>query len=563
MAKKQIARQTARVNTPLLFLLLVLIPLYGGYYNFSVLLAGAILVPLLLYTCLRQGTLTLPVSAPAWFLYGLWACYLVTIPFAVSVGMAMTGWLRVTVWVLFFLYAATYSPEERRSILDAVAYEGAILSLLATVSFLYGAANGVVDANGRIDGPFQYANTWALYQLVCLILLMGKPRRRLDWAAMAVLLCGICLSGSRGTFLLVLLLGAGYGLWLLRARRAKIVALGAASALGVGGVAVLLSGGMVWERLKAITLTSSSLNGRLLYALDGLEMILAHPLGLGRGGYLYTQPLEQRGVYVLRFIHNEYLQASLDAGLLAGLLLGALVILLLLRREMPARERLVILAVSVHAAIDFDFQFSAAVFLLLLCGTGGKTFAVTVKKGLPVKAVCGLLTLLLTYGTLVYGLDFLGCTDAAYRLYPLDLELAERRLQSFSTVEEAQPVADRIIKTTDLSMLAWDCKFAAATQRADVGEMVRMKYQYLRLNRYRGEVYEDFTQLLENACAQASAEDLLLYQSMAQAIITQLEEVNRTTRDLAYRIADRPALEFSEEILQRLSQITQKGSLIP
>ena len=49
------------------------------------------------------------------------------------------------------------------------------------------------------------------------------------------------------------------------------------------------------DRLRAITLTSSSFNGRLLYDLDGLQMLLRHPLGVGRGGYLYIQPLEQTG----------------------------------------------------------------------------------------------------------------------------------------------------------------------------------------------------------------------------------------------------------------------------
>lgn len=559
MAKKQPAQKAARENTPLVFLLLILIPLFGGYYNFSVLLTGAVLAPLLLYTCLRSGQLLLPVSAPAWCLYGLWVCYLVTIPFAVSVGMAFTGFLRVTVWILFFLYASTYSSEERRSILDTVAYEGAILSLFSIIDFLYSTANGVVDLNGRIDGPFQYANTWALYQLICLILLVGKKRLRIDWIAMPVLLCGIYLSGSRSTFLLTLLIGAGYGLWLLiKQRKVLPVLAGTAGVAGIGALSVLLSGGMVWARLQAITLSSSSLNGRLLYAQDGLKMLLSHPLGLGRGGYLYTQPLEQTGVYVLRFIHNEYLQASLDAGLPAGILLAGMV-LFLLQKGIPTRERLVVFSIAAHAFIDFDFQFSAIVFLLLLCGVGGKQRSILLKQTLSVKALCGLLTLVMTFGGLVYTMDFLGHTDTAYRLYPWDLELAERQLQSFSTVEEAQPVADRIIASTDLSMLAWDCKFAAAAQQFDTAEMVRTKYQYLRLNRYRGEVYQDFTLLLENACQQATPEELSEYKTLAEAATKQLEEVTQTTSDLAYRIADKPELDFSAEILQRLSNIAKKG----
>jgi hypothetical protein len=163
------------------------------------------------------------------------------------------------------------------------------------------------------------------------------------------------------------------------------------------------------------------------------------------------------------------------------------------------------------------------------------------------------------YFSLVYAFNFFGQTAAAYRLFPADLELAEERLQSCATVEEAEPIADRILSSTDLSMLAWDCKFAAAAQRADTAEMVRTRYQYLRLNRYRGEVYEDFTSLLENACASCSQKERLEYAALAQAVISQLEEVNRNTSFLAYRIADKPELEFSAEIISRLSLISEKG----
>ena len=155
--------------------------------------------------------------------------------------------------------------------------------------------------------------------MICLILLLLKDRRRsIDWAAMAVLVCGIYLSGSRGIFLLFLFMALGWGGWsALREKKILPVALGALGVIAIGALAVVFSGGLVLDRLRAITLTSSSLNGRLLYDLDGLQMLLRHPLGVGRGGYLYIQPLEQTGVYTLRSIHNEYLQAALDGGVSA------------------------------------------------------------------------------------------------------------------------------------------------------------------------------------------------------------------------------------------------------
>ena len=563
MAKKTKSVHSAekpRQNTPLLFLLLALIPLFGGYYLFSVFLAGAVLAPLLLHTVWRSGVMRLPTGPEAWCLYGLAGCTLLAVPFAVSAGMALTGALRLAVWVLFFLYAATYSPRERADILDALAYEGAIFSLVTIAAFLYDAASGIDDPNGRIDGLFQYANTWSLYLLVCLVLLVMKEKRRaLDWPAMAVLLCGIYLSGSRGVFLLLLPLALAWGVHrLVKGKDVKTVATAAAAVVLTGALATVLSGGLVLDRLRAITLTSSSLNGRLLYYLDGINMLARHPLGVGFGGYLYLQPLEQTGVYILRYIHNEYLQAALDGGVPAGLCMAGLCAAMLLRKGAAVRERAVVFAVAAHALIDFDLQFTAVAFLLLLCGSGGRYKEIALSRRRVSAALCAACMLVLGYFSAVYAMDFFERPSAAYALFPADLSLAEKRLQSFPDVESAEPVADAIIASTDLSMLAWDCKLAAAARRADVSAMAEYKYQYLRLNRYRGEVYEDFAALLENARVQGSGPELVRYKTLAQAIITQLEEVNRTTSFLAYRIADKPELDFSPQIYARLNQIIER-----
>lgn len=560
--KKQPAApgEKPRQNTPLLFLLLILLPLYGGYYLFSSLAAGAVLSLLLLHAVWRDGALRLPTGPEAWCLYALWACTLLAVPFAVSPGMAFAGFLRLTVWALFFLYAATYTPRERREILDAVAYEGALLSLITIVGFLYDGFAGIEDANGRIDGFFQYANTWSLFLLVCLILLaMKEERRRLDWPAMALLLCGVYLSGSRGVFLLLLPLALAWAVHrLIRGRDVKTVAIAAGVLLLTGGAAVLLSGGLVLDRLRAITLSSSSLNGRLLYYIDGLRMLLRHPLGLGRGGYLYLQPLEQTGVYTLRYIHNEYLQAALDGGIPAGLCMAGLCGCLFFRKGAAPRERAVVFAIAAHSLIDFDLQFTAVAFLLLLCGSGGRCREIPLGRRRVSAALSGVCALVFGYFALTYYLDFSGRTAAAYALYPADLSLAENRLQSFPDVASAEPVADAILASTDLSLLAWDCKVAACVQRGDVPGMVESKYQYLRLSRYRGEVYQEFTDLLENACVQGSETELVRYQTLARAVIAQLEEVNQTTSPLAYRIVDKPELNFSPQIRGRLNQIIER-----
>jgi len=551
--------QTVRKNTPLALLFLIMVPLYGGYYNTFVFAAGAVLTCVVLLTVLRTHAVLLPVGPEAWCLYGIAACMFLSAPFAVSPGMAFTGGLRTVVWVLFFLAAAAYSRQERRVILDVAAYEGAVLAALSILDFLYSGIHGVEDPNGRIDGFFQYANTWALYLLCCLILLfLRKERRTRDWIAISVLLCGIFLTGSRGTIVILFFLAPAYGVGQIFRRRRVLPLLAMAGAFVlIAGVATLLSDGMVSQRLRSISLSSGTLNARFLYCLDGLRMLWSHPLGIGRGGYLYLQATEQAGKYTTRYLHNEYLQFALDGGILCGLLMACLAAALLLRREAEPRERAVCFAAFAHACMDFDFQFTAVILLVLLCGSGGQTRAFQVPKRVPAAVLCGALALLFSYFSAAYYLDFMQKPVAAYTMFPADLALAESRLQNFPSAEEAEPLADKILQETDLSMLAWDCKCTAASRRGDWPAMVESKYRYLKLNRYRDEVYKEFLDLLEQACLKCSPEELSKYLDTAGEVQGQLKEVMEHTSPIAYRIKG-GHLTSAAEIQERLQKILDR-----
>lgn len=552
-ARPRAARKTAlRVNTPLFFLTAALLLLFGGYYDAMVFPAGALLGVLLPLELRRRGTLPLPPLI--WPLAGLALCAAVTLPFAVSPGMALTGVLRWLVALLFCLYAACYTAGERALALDGLAALGAGMAGVSTVFFLL---SGGSDANGRMDGFFQYANSYALFLLVCLALLAGKEKRsRWDWPAMAVLLLGVALTGSRGA---LLLLGAGVLVWslwqLLRRRRALPVVLALAALVGLGALAAALSGGLLLDRLGAITLESSSLNGRLLYYLDGLRLLGERPMGVGRGGYLYVQPLIQTGPYILKSIHNEYLQAALDGGPAAGVLLAVLAGLCVFRRGLPLRQRGAAALLALHAAIDFDFQFFALLLVLLLCGLGEEKRAVPLPRR-GALAGAGVLTAALAWFSLPYGLAFWGQSGPAWTLWPADLSLAEARLQSCAELEEAGAVADAILTDTSLSMLAWDCKYAQAAVEVDYPSMTSYRYNYLLLNPYRSEVYEGMATLLETACRQDS-EHTDIYQTLAEATRRRLEEVMDRTSPLAWRIADRPDFSFAPAVLQRLNDLEE------
>ena len=544
-----------RQNTPLFFLLAALLLLFGGYYDWTALLAGAVLALLLAAATWRAGGLVLPKGPEVWLLGGVALCSLVTVPFALSPGMALIGALRWVAALLLLLYTATFTGTERAIILDSVARLGAVMAAISIVGFCYTLLSGGEDANGRIDGFFEYANTYALFLLVCLVLLLLKENRHWsDWPAMGVLLVGVFLSGSRGVWLLLVGVGVFLALRQLTVKGKPMpVLLGVGAVVLLGGLAAALSGGLVLDRLAAMTLESSSLNGRLLYYLDGLTILIDHPLGVGAGGYLYVQPLVQTGPYILKSIHNEYLQAALDGSVLAGALLLALAAVLIFRRGTPLRQRLAVILLAAHACIDFDFRFFGVLALLLVCGCPRESRTIPLPRR-ALAAAGGVLAAVLGFFTVPYTLSFLGNAGGAWALWPWDLSLAEERLQSCAGLEEAGGIADRILDITDTSMLAWDCKFAQAAAETDYETMAECRYRYLRLNPYRPEVYEEMTALLENACREDPA-GLEIYQMLAEKTGALLEEVYERTSPLAYRIVDKPDFSFRPALLERLQRI--------
>ena len=545
---------------PLLFLFLLLFPLYGGYYSFSVLLCGAVLTGLILFRIYRDGRLSISTDAAAWCLNGICISHLISVPFAVSTGRAFIGFLRTLVWILFYTCAADYSDEERSDILDVLALEGAALSLLSTLAFLYTYFSGGEEINGRVDGFFQYANSWALYQLICIILLVMKKKRRvIDWLAAVILVIGVFLTGSRAVILLMAVMAiVGATAYAVKLKKILPVVIAAVLVAAAAVMASWLTGGMVLDRIRRVTLSSSTLIGRLLYWADGLEILWKHPFGVGYGGYVYIQSAIQTAVYTVRYVHNEYLQAALDGGIPAGLLILALVCVLALRKSGSARERAVILAIAAHSFIDADLQYSAIMLLLLFCGKGNRHLQIQVKRKLAAAVCAGLVILCFTYFANVYFLDFRGASTQSWRLFPSDLELAEKHLADVFSAESSEADADRIIAATDYSELAWHRKYLASAQRDDLPEMLKAKYQYLLLNRYRRKVWNDFTVLLENAWD--IYDENALVAEYARAAENELQRTMQRTKELAWSLSEKPSFGFAEDILARLSVLEEAKS---
>lgn len=533
---KQKKQEELRYNTPLLWMFLFLCPLVGGYYVQSAFFLGAMLVVCLFLEISTKQHCMFPEKKQAYPLCALLLGYLIAIPFSVSQGMAWVGFLRLVVWVMMYGYTLSLSKKERFFVIDALTYEAAFFSVGYSMAFVSDVVAGRENLNGRVDGLFQYANAWGVYLLCCFVWLLYRcleeNNGKAPLFASVSLLVGIFFTGSRATLLLTL----GAVIYVIVTEKENNVV----KKYGKKGMILLIlsfffvnlgMGGLLTFRLSQFTLESSSLNGRLLYWMDGLSMLLEHPFGVGRGGYLYLQPVYQTGIYTTHYVHNEYLQMALEGGVVAGFAFLFFVISVLSQKTLEKKQKVILWILAIHMVVDFDTPFFFLLCFLTLVGAEEGVIKKVEKKG-TAYGFLGILMAVFSFFTLVYQQSYLGNHSLAYGLYPYDLSLAENQLL---TCDNPKEVAEQIRETTDLSLLMWDyySKYGSEEER------IRGNYAYLELQKYNKESYQN----LINQLNQYKADYPELVVELAEKSLLLLEETIEKTSPFAYRIYD--AVDFS------------------
>ena len=305
--------------------------------------------------------------------------------------------------------------------------------------------------DGRLSGFFQYPNTFALYLLAGIVLLLfGEYPERKTLIQLAILFVGIVLSQSRAVLVLLFLLLVYYALRKGQKRMRRIA----------GGTAALLLAGAVWYLIHGEG-SFSTFYGRLLYAQDVLPVIAKHPLGLGYLGYSWLQGSFQTGVYTTVHIHNDLLQVLADTGWIpAGLCLWALIRSL---RRGKSRELRTLLAavICLHSLFDFDLQYPAIAFLLLIALDSEAPGKPLKRRKAAVSLLAGLLAAFSLWLGMASFLQYTGNTEAALRVYPNYTTALVQQLP-YAESPEREELTERILKLNRSAAPAWDAKAEAS-----------------------------------------------------------------------------------------------------
>lgn len=536
---------------PALEWLLLLCPfLFGCFFPWGSALVSLILIaPLLLL--LRRGLLCVTRSAPFLAAVSIVIFHLGGMIWGTDRGMALIGAVQFLPLPLFVLLLEQYTPEQRMGLLRRMPY---VASAMVILSFLLSRIPFLESwflVAERQAGFFQYPNTYAIYLLFALVLvLFGAPPRfgRLPWLVLLTL--GIILSGSRIVFFLLM---AVFLVFFVREKSGKarlsVLVIAGAAVLGSVLFALLTGNRESIGRFLTSSFTASEFVGRLLYARDVIPVILRHPLGIGYTGFHWLQGSFQTGVYSTQHVHNEFLQLLLDVGWIpAGLFLWTL------WRSLRSHEggfcrKMLLGVLLLHCLLDFDTQFiSIALLLFLVLDAEPQA-----QKRLPAGGIvrpfsAGLLTLLALLSLWIGSASFLYYLQnpsAAVKIYPAYTAALEDLLSDASE-QELGTLADRILRLNQSVVLAHDAKARSLFSAGSFSGMHEHKLEAIRLARYHKTEYLDYFDMLIysyqiylQAGDSASADHCL---ALIQEIPAMLETADARTSRLGRMIKDQPDL---------------------
>lgn len=542
---------------------IVTVGLLGGGYFLSVsALFGLALMAVTLYQILGKKEMTLAVDLNFAAFGVLVLAYLFVSLWAVDSGMALLGFVKFLPLLLFYIYVSG-KKEEREQVISLLPLLGSLMTLFSFLMMQFPVFEKWVSVAGRLAGFFQYPNTYAAFMLVCLIIVVYRfDRKNFDWmdAVYAVAaVFGIYMSGSRT----VLILTGLAVVWMLFSRKEmrKPLLIGVVVGIVVIGVAVLVGGSELLSRFNSMSLKSSTFLGRLLYARDAIPMIVKHPFGLGYYGYYFMQQSAQTGFYSVVNVHNELLQMFLDVGVIPAVLMSAAVIRSIISKGTSARNRLVLIMMVLHSLFDYDFQFLAMGFVLILFLNirNVRAYKVPVLTR-SVLGVAGVGAVMLTVLTGVSDFCYTsGNYEMAYNIYSGNTMAQLQLLTDADTPQEMRTQAEALIAKNKYISVAYSARAKAAFSEGDVGAFIEDKLKAIELAPYQYEEYIDYLEILaysESLYLQnKSMKDAETCVQRAEEIPELLKKTEEKTSPLAWEIRDKPTVKLSAESLELIKKM--------
>lgn len=547
------------------FLLTILFT--GGFYEFVAGLSSIILLSGLVFYFKKEKRWKGHVNDALLLTIGLPVFYLISCIWAVDPGMAIWGIVKYLPVFLFGIGCSILTSDERKKLLNKIPAAGSFMVAASLVFSLLPFLGKRLFVNGRLAGFFLYPNTFAIFLLAGMIILLCTfKERRKDIFCLFFLSMGLVLSASRAVLSLtvpMILLT----ILLMKKNTEKTLLIKELCAILLPVIVSVIfwavSGNQsALTHVSSFSVSESTFLGRVLYWKDALPLIIGNPQGLGYLGSYLMQGAIQHGVYSVRSVHNGLLQLMLDVGWIPAILFLIAVFRAWRSKNTLLIQKLVLLVLTLHSLFDMDMDFTCIWMLILLCLDWEelKFHKVTVAKPIYLG-----LTVIFTGICLWIGSSSLfyyagnarlsTVLDPGNTLGNMDVLVEEQDM------EAQELLAKKILAQNPYVAIAWDVEANTALAAGDLEAYIRNKEKAIEVSRYTTEEYLDYFDSLRYVTGhyleQGNKENAKYFMGKMQAIPEMLEKVKADTDPLAWKLQDQPVLMLTEEDLNSLMEIEE------
>lgn len=525
----------------------------GLFYEFSSYFSGMILTFFLVYIIIKNKQIRFFMNFSFISIIMVNILYFTSIFYSIDKGMSFIGFLKFLPTIIFIIILMQFEKEKIEELLKFIPTSGVFMIFICILCKPIKGLEEFFYMNKRLGGFFQYSNTCALFFLMGVIVIAYNENLcKKDYIQLIILLLGILLTGSRSVFIFTLLSFLIIAISNKKVRKGLIIIF--SLLILVTLIYVFISKDYsALGRFLTISVNSSTLLGRLLYYKDGLKLILEKPFGLGYMGYFYMEPKIQTGVYIIRYIHNDFLQLALDAGILASIFVLASMAISFFSKNTSKVKRHLILIIFLGGVVDFNFQFLIIPFILIMTLNIHTGNEVIIERKYINIINFSLIALSITfmYFSIAFFMTYINKDEIAVKMFSGNTESKTILLAEAKSPEEADKLADELIKQNKMSYLAYDAKALVATVNKDFKSMVYYKEKNLEIRKYWVSEYEDYASLLKRAISYYDKQNDEInkkkYIKKIKEVPKMLEAQKEKTSSLGFKINDKPIFELSEE----------------
>lgn len=472
----------------------------GLFHEFLSCFISVVLCVYLFFICKKKSTFALPLSISSIAVFLISVSYGFVSIWAIDRGDAVIGFFKFLPIILFLLIIV--QDEDEKPDIVFLPYAMAVMTVVSSILMQFPSLRKYFSVSGRLSGFLQYSNTFALLLLISLIILVTKEKlKRFDFVVILILLFGIFYSGSRTVFVLMVF-ALLFMIFASKNKKIKVFLLTST----VAGIAIIVLYALATNnfdtigRFLTISFKDSTFLGRILYFTDALPIILKHPFGLGYMGYYYLQQSFQTGIYSVKYIHNDFLQFMLDIGWVPAISFIAAIVSSFFKKGNSVRNRLVLLILSMHCCFDFNLQYIAVFFILILFldYEGKKEISLpssTIGAGVGI----GIVAILCLYIGIAQMLFTINNYSASHKLYPWNTQISIAQLSRTNDIDEMNQIANEIIENNEYVPVAYSAKSNVAYSKGDIKSVIAYKNKVFEIAPFSYNEYEQYCYMMINA----------------------------------------------------------------